>query len=75
MLVCVIRPTQAIRQLPEDNPNREVPVFALTAHVMGEAQERFLARGVTQVITKPVDFKALREVLDQYSQTSQSAGA
>ncbi|MBU5635298.1 PAS domain-containing protein [Geomonas sp. Red69] len=69
--------TQAIRQLPQDNPNREVPVFALTAHVMGEAQERFLAGGVTQVITKPVDFKALREVLEQYSTEpeSESAGA
>ncbi|WP_224984269.1 chemotaxis protein CheB [Geomonas agri] len=67
--------TQAIRQLPQDNPNREVPVFALTAHVMGEAQERFLAGGVTQVITKPVDFKALREVLEHYSTESESESA
>jgi len=58
--------TKEIRELPHDNRNRTAPVIALTAHVTGEAQERFLAGGVTRVINKPINFKILREALEEY---------
>ncbi|RNC68701.1 MAG: response regulator [Desulfuromonadales bacterium] len=58
--------TQAIRQLPEENQNRNIPIVALTAHAMWEDKERFLAGGMTDVVSKPIDFKALREIIRQH---------
>ena len=45
--------------------NRDVPVVALTAHAMSGDRDRFLAAGMDEYLTKPMDMGALREVLDK----------
>lgn len=62
--------TRTIRTLPHENPNRLVPIVALTAHAMGEDRESFLAEGMTDVITKPIDFKILSEALRRFQSAS-----
>nr|WP_279355706.1 ATP-binding protein [Fundidesulfovibrio agrisoli] len=45
--------------------NRDVPVVALTAHAMSGDRDRFLAAGMDEYLTKPMEMQALREVLSR----------
>ena len=58
-------------QRPE---TREIPVIAVTAHALMAEQERILKAGCRACLTKPIDFKRLREELNRWlhdSKTSQ----
>jgi PAS domain S-box-containing protein len=44
-------------------PNAGTPAVAVTAHALPEEVERFRRAGMTRTVTKPVDRRALRELL------------
>lgn len=56
-----IEATQAIRAF-----NQTIPIIALTANALDGDKERFLNAGMEGYLTKPIDLKALQEVLQRY---------
>src|SRR6266478_375034 len=60
-----------MRQKPD---RRDIPVIAVTAHALVAEQERILQAGCRACLSKPVDFRLLREELHRWlhdSETSQ----
>ena len=53
--------TAAIRALPA--PKNRIPVLALTADVMPEHRARYLAAGVNDLVTKPIDWQHLLKAI------------
>lgn len=45
---------------------RNTPVIAVTAHAMVTEQERMLRVGCNACVSKPIDFRALRQHLDDW---------
>ena len=60
--------TRAIR-LESGDYGRTVPIIALTAHAMKGDRENFLAAGMDEYLTKPVDADRLAHVLAQMIRT------
>lgn len=56
---------QAIRQGKAGREKANIPVIALTAYSMKGDQERFLNQGMDGYISKPVELKQLKAVLQQ----------
>jgi two-component system cell cycle response regulator DivK len=54
-----------MRQKPE---TREIPVIAVTAHALVAEQERILEAGCGTCLSKPIDFRLLREELNRWLQ-------
>ena len=54
--------TRAIRALPA--PRNRLPIIALTANAMKEHRDRYMAAGVDDVLSKPIEWDALRAALD-----------
>jgi len=59
-----------MRQKPE---TREIPVIAVTAHALVAEQERILQAGCRGCLSKPVDFRRLREELNRWLQDSKTS--
>jgi PAS domain S-box-containing protein len=57
-----IAATRAIRAL--GTPAAATPIVALSANAMSEQREQYLAAGMDEVLTKPIDPRALIELLD-----------
>lgn len=55
--------TRAIRALPEDNPKRNIPIIALTAHAMTGDREKFVETGMNDYLSKPMDIDDLERLL------------
>lgn len=60
--------TESIRQLEHENPANcgTIPIIALSAGAMKGDSERGLTSGMTEYLTKPVNFKLLVDTLENY---------
>ena len=50
----------------EDSDFKTIPVMAVTAHAMVTDQERVIKAGCNACVSKPIDFKLLRQLLRVY---------
>lgn len=60
--------TKIIR-FEEKNTGRHIPIIAMTAYAMLGDSTKFLISGMDDYISKPIDFKALYDLLDKYLNT------
>ncbi len=68
-----LQATAAIRNL--DSPQSHIPIIAMTAHALKSDQERFLAAGMDDCLTKPIDAERVIELVEQYGARSAVAGS
>ena len=54
-----------------EKPTRRIPIVALTANVMKEDKERYLASGMDDFLAKPLDLKELENILDKWCLSQQ----
>jgi two-component system cell cycle response regulator DivK len=57
---------EATQVLKADASTRHIPIVALTAFAMKGDRERLLAEGFDGYISKPIDIKAIPQVIEQY---------
>lgn len=55
--------TQAIRDSKTLGDKKSIPIIALTAYAMNEDRKKFLAAGMDECVTKPVELKRLLSVM------------
>lgn len=60
-----VEATQHIRFKDRFESKRDIPIIAMTAYAMPGDREKFLAAGMNDYISKPVDSKALVELIDK----------
>jgi CheY-like chemotaxis protein len=60
-----VEATQHIRFKDRFESKRDIPIIAMTAYAMSGDREKFLAAGMNDYISKPVDSKALVELIDK----------
>jgi signal transduction histidine kinase/DNA-binding response OmpR family regulator len=65
-----VQATRQIRALP--SPKCKIPIVALTAHAMAGAREEYLAAGMDDYLSKPLEPEALFAVLARLSSDSAS---
>jgi PAS domain S-box-containing protein len=67
--------TEQIRNPQSAVAYHEIPVIAMTAHAIQGYRERCLEAGMNDYITKPIDPKALSEMLDKWLPTETAPGS
>ena len=69
--------TRIIRSGGAGENNRYIPIIALTGHALKEFRDRAEQAGMSDYLTKPIDFYALEAVLDKaaYDVSGRTAGA
>ncbi|MGC9456655.1 MAG: ATP-binding protein [Halothiobacillaceae bacterium] len=65
-----VEATRRIRALESETGRSRTPVIALTANALKGDRERFLAEGMDEMLTKPLDLKALRDTLSRIATDS-----
>ena len=63
--------TQCIRAGDAGEAASRLPVIALTAHALASDRERCLLAGMTDYLTKPIEPKSLRLILEKYAARGQ----
>lgn len=51
--------------------NNQIPIIAITAHVLEQDKKRCLQAGMQDVATKPIPVKRLQEIISKYTQQPQ----
>jgi signal transduction histidine kinase/DNA-binding NarL/FixJ family response regulator len=64
---------EAIRHIRADPALRAMPVIALTANARNEERQHYLACGMNDVISKPIDAALLFDILRKWSGAQESA--
>lgn len=65
--------TQEIRELERNSGGKRVPIIALSAEAQPEEMESSIQAGIDDYVTKPIDAKKLRVVLEKYFQNRPKA--
>ena len=60
-----VEATKAIRASTSLGPKAKIPIVAMTAYAMTGDRETFLAAGMDDYVAKPVDVRALQEVIER----------
>ncbi|MBN2279164.1 MAG: response regulator [Candidatus Marinimicrobia bacterium] len=58
--------TQIIRKNPPGPNTKDIPIIALTAHVIGGYRDECIANGMNDYLSKPIEINNLLNILDQY---------
>ena len=61
-----IEATEEILAYESAQGKKPKPIVALTANAMQEDRDRFLAVGIDEYVTKPIDIKGFEKVLEKY---------
>jgi len=67
--------TRAIREGAGGERNRDIPIMAMTAHVLPEYRENCLAAGMDDYMAKPLEFDKLTRFLNGLAARGQSQAA
>ena len=62
--------TRQIRRWEQANNRDEVPIIALTAHIMDEHKERSLESGMNAHLSKPIELSELRDMILRWTKSS-----
>ena len=62
--------TRQIRRWEQANNRKEVPIIALTAHIMDEHKERSLESGMNAHLSKPIELSELRDMILRWTKSS-----
>ncbi|MDX1695165.1 MAG: response regulator [Ketobacteraceae bacterium] len=62
--------TRQIRRWEQANNRPEVPIIALTAHIMDEHKERSLESGMNAHLSKPIELSELRDTILRWTKPS-----
>ena len=63
--------TTAMIRENEQVLEKHIPILAITAYALKGDKERFIAAGMNEYITKPIDMKELYKLLSKYSTNNQ----
>jgi signal transduction histidine kinase len=61
-----IEATKKIRNIEDEQKSSHIPIIAVTANALKEDKERFLASGMDDYLTKPIDAVKLESLLRKY---------
>lgn len=65
--------TEAMKVIRQDSDISRTPIVALTAHALEDQRQEYLLAGANHVATKPIDFMALRALIDRFETTAGGA--
>jgi CheY-like chemotaxis protein len=57
---------EATRRLRQDPRFKDLPIIAVSAHVVGKQYEEILAAGVSALVTKPIDTEELLRTIRRF---------